>query len=149
MSQAGLLGVGSGILKPEWLALQNSAGITQEEPINPDKDNIEARDDRIVKTSVTQLIAQTSQLEAVVNIPIVAAGGSASLTVLTDFGKVNIGDYVTFVGASAWPVQLVPVGCPPATVGDSFVLLVTNPSAAASAAVSPTLYFLVHKQLGT
>lgn len=150
MAEIGLLGVGSGTLEAPWLGQQDSSGIIRpdEEGGSSATDN-ESRDERVLRTSVLELNAFLKQFSVSGNIGALGSLSTGSLTINTDAGMVDVGDFPIFVGASVWDARLVPVGCLPATSVDQFTFLLSNPSAGASSAITPTLYFLIHKELNT
>lgn len=143
---AGLLGVGAGVIRPDWLLRQDSSGRILDEPVSGAIEDSQARDTRIIKSSVIQLSSQTAQFSATLDVAVIVSLGTGTLDFTAPSGTVATGDYPLYVGATNWDARLVPAGCLPA-VADTFQMRVTNPSAGPSQAFSTTIYFVIHKKL--
>lgn len=126
----GLLGVGDGVTKPEWLG---QGGVTQE------------RDNRIVKSSVSELVYAVTPYSQTVDLASIGANSVSQVDIsVTTVGKVEANDYAVFAGA-ALPYGILVQGILPAPANDTLRLRVMNVTAGAIDPSSMTFYFLLYK----
>lgn len=152
----GLLGVGGGVTRPDWLGKptnrkQRGEGDTPQAAPVPAGSEVDVRDQRLVKESVQKLASQTEGYEQTYDMPSVAANTTTNLDItVTAPDKVRAGDYVVYLGGATLNHGIVSQAAGMVSPSNDVIRVrVSNVTAADIDPASMTHYFLIFRSVSS
>lgn len=128
----GLIGVGTGVQTPEWINELQARYQKQPEPPDAITEDAESRDQRVIKSSVSELAGQVVGYSQTVDLGSIPANTRQAVDIpITSIGKLRAGDNVLYLGAALMDDGLIPSGSLPALADDTARVYVTNVTGAA------------------